>query len=119
MVKLTKTEIVRNFINAYNSFDIDTMLKWLHPDVIFKNISAGEVNAQTSGINEFENLARQSSSFYKEREQEIKYLTESENTVKVELEYHAVLNSEEIINLKGRSEYKFRDGLIYSIIDES
>jgi ketosteroid isomerase-like protein len=118
-MKLTNTELVRNFINAYNSFDIDTMLKCLHPDVIFKNISGGEVNAKTSGINEFENLARQSAAFFKEREQEIKYLTESEGTVKVELEYYAVLNSDEVINLKGRSEYKFRDGLIYSIIDES
>ena len=67
----TKEKIIKKFVEAYNSFDIDTMLLLLHPEVQFKNISGGEVNAQISGKDEFEKLARQSATLFKQREQKI------------------------------------------------
>jgi hypothetical protein len=123
----TKEEIVKKFVEAYNSFDIDAMLLLLHPEVQFKNISGGKVNAQTSGKNEFEKLARQSAALFKEREQKVISYKENENKVNVDIEYHALLatdlpnglKSGDKINLQGKSEYIFKDGLIYSIVDES
>lgn len=126
-MKQLKKQMIKKFIEAYNSFDIDAMLLLLHPEVQFKNISGEKVNAQTSDKNEFEKLARQSAALFKEREQKIISYKESENKVNVDIEYRALLTVDlpnglkggDKINLQGRSEYIFKDGLIYSIVDES
>ncbi len=44
--------LVDHYINAYNRKDIDDMLIGVHPQVEFKNISAGVVNASTNGVAE-------------------------------------------------------------------
>lgn len=123
----TKKTVVSNFISAYNSFSIDEMLSLVHPDIHFKNISNGVVNVETSGRDEFEKLARQSAGLFREREQKIISLTESGNKVFVEIKYTAVLAVDfpdgpkegERIEMNGNSEYDFKDGLIFSITDES
>ena len=40
-----------------NAFDIDGMMAVIHPDIEFKNVSGGEVNATTSGAGDFRLLA--------------------------------------------------------------
>ena len=52
--------LVDHYINAYNRKDIDDMLIGVHPQVEFKNISAGVVNASTNGVAELRALAQQS-----------------------------------------------------------
>ena len=122
-----KKEIIKKFIEAYNSFDIQSMLLLLHPGIKFVNISSGESTAQTTGINEFEKLVNQSASLFQMREQKITAYKEIDNKINVEILYRAIL-AEDLpnglkqgneINLTGRSEYIFKDGLIYSIADES
>ena len=123
----TNELLIGKFIKAYNVFDIDSMLVLLHPEVRFKNISGGEVNVQTSGKLEFEKLARQSAALFKEREQKIISYKEDHDKVSVEIKYHAVLAADlpnglkngNIIDIAGKSEYVIKDGLIYSIVDES
>jgi hypothetical protein len=122
-----KEEIIKKFIAAYNSFDIDSMLLLLHSEVQFKNISNGEVNVQTAGKDEFRKLAKQSATIFKEREQKIVLYKETDNKINVEIQYRAILaldlpgelESGEYIDMHGKSEYIFKDGLIVSIIDES
>lgn len=122
----TNTELVREFISAYNKFDIDSMVELLHPDIIFTNISDGEVNVQTSGKHEFEVLARQSANLFTKREQTITSLSEKDHVIVLNIQYSAVLavdmgefKTGDSLNLSGISEYTFKDGLIYSIIDQS
>jgi len=123
----SKQEIIKKFIKAYNSFDIDSMLLLLHPEIQFKNISSGEINVQTTGKDEFEKLARQSSALFKKRDQKIITYKETDDKVNVDIEYHAILATDlpnglktgDKIDLTGKSEYIFKDGLIYSIMDES
>ena len=43
--------LIQNYIAAYNSFDIDGMLALVHPEVIFKNVAGGQVNAEAMGTN--------------------------------------------------------------------
>lgn len=124
---MTGKDIVLQFIHAYNNFDIETMLLFIHPDIKFRNISAGEVNASANGKAEFEELARQSLSLFKEREQKVFSLVEDKNKVNVEIEYSAVLaidllnglKAGEKLNMSGKSEYIINDGLIVSLSDES
>lgn len=127
-MRSTNNELVNKFISAYNSMDIDAMLVQLHPEIKFKNISSGEVNAETNGIDEFETLARQSAGLFKSRRQEIQLLEEKEDgSVTVEILFHAELATDfpgglmkgDFLDIPGKSFYTFKDGLIFSITDES
>ena len=122
-----KIEIVKKFIDAYNSMDVDKMLTYLHPEIEFKNRSNGEVNSHTFGINEFKEVANTSIGMFKEREQKIISYEEVNDTINVTISYHAILavdlpnglKAGESLDLEGKSEYVFKDNLIISIVDES
>jgi hypothetical protein len=47
------------------------MLATVHPDIEFKNISGGTVNATTQGVEELRAFAEQSASLFSERQQSI------------------------------------------------
>ena len=127
MVSINKREIIERYIEAYNTFDIDLMLSLLHPDVRFKNLSNGEINAQTVGKSEFESLARQSATLFKTRTQTVKSFEITGDNVTIEINFYAVLakalsndiKAGDKLALQGTSEFIFKDGLIWSIIDES
>ena len=46
-------DVIRNYISAYNNFDIADMLACLSDDIEFKNITNGEVNTHTHSKAEF------------------------------------------------------------------
>jgi ketosteroid isomerase-like protein len=119
--------VVRHYVDAYNRFDIDAMLALLHPDVTFQNITNGVINAQTTGKAEFETLARQSATLFKSRRQRITSLEAHGDTVFVVVDFTAVpaadfpngLGAGDTLADRGKSEFIFKDGLIWSIVDES
>ena len=45
--------VIEGYIAAYNSFDVEAMLAFIHPEVVFKNVAKGEVTATATGIDEF------------------------------------------------------------------
>jgi len=90
MGQIDKQEMIRRYIEAYNTFDIDLMLTLLHPDVRFKNLSNGEINAQTIGKSEFESLAMKSATLFKARTQSVKSLQISGDKAVVEIDFTAV-----------------------------
>ncbi len=59
--------ICKKFILAYNSMNIDKMLEFLHPEIIFQNISKGEITFETHGISEFKEIANQSLKLFKRK----------------------------------------------------
>jgi hypothetical protein len=75
----------------------------------------------------FEALARQSATLIKTRTQTVKSFETTGDKVTAEIDFHAVLAKDLSNNIKavdklalqGRSEFIFRDGLIWSIIDEN
>ena len=107
--------------------NVDEMLLTVHPDVEFKNISAGMVNASTTGINELRALAQQSLSLFTERQQIIESFQCVGSKALVSTVFRAVvandlpngLKSGQVLNLTGRSEFEFRDGAISKITDIS
>lgn len=48
MTEKQKRQTIEKYIQSYNAFDIDAIISTLHPDVNFKNITDGRVNASTS-----------------------------------------------------------------------
>ena len=122
-----KQSLIERYLEAYNTFDIEGMMSVIHPDIEFKNVTGGEVNATASGADEFRKLADQSKGMFSMRKQTITSFETKDDQVFIGIDYEGVLASDfpngmkagEILRLNGRSEFAFRDGKIYRITDIS
>ena len=122
-----KKNLVEDYVRAYNNFDIEGMLKNLHKEVVFKNISNAEITFESKGIDAFKNQAEQAVKLFAEREQEIKNFVFGEDSVEIEINYRAKLAADlpnglkagEKIKLQGKSIFHFADGKISEIQDIS
>ena len=119
--------LVDHYIDAYNRKNIDDMLMSVHPQVEFKNISAGVVNASTNGVVELRTLAQQSLSLFSERHQKIESFELQGSVAVATIAFRAVVAADlpnglkkgQVLNLSGRSEFEFQDGAISKITDIS
>jgi len=119
--------LVDRYIDAYNRMNIAEMLLAVHPDVEFKNISGGVINASTKGIGELKALAEQSVALFSERHQEILSFESHEAKAAASIGFRAVVANDlpnglkkgQVLNLSGHSEFEFRDGAISKITDIS
>jgi len=115
------------YIDAYNNFDIDAMIRVLALDIRFENVSGSEVNAKASGKAEFEALARQSAQLFASRKQTVKTIKIEGDSAIVEIEFEGVLAHDlpnglkagQTLTLKGTTEFMFTNGFISSIVDKS
>jgi hypothetical protein len=120
-------KIIENYIDAYNSFDIDRMLSNMHDDIKFENISNGEINLTTNGIEEFKSQAEQAKQLFKERNQQITDIKFNTDQVEVLIDYRGTLavdfsndlKAGDIIELKGNSIFRFKDDKIIELKDVS
>jgi hypothetical protein len=119
--------IVKEYIDAYNNFDIGKMLLNMHENVKFSNISNGDVNLTTNGIYELKNQAEQAKQYFKERKQTITDIRIIDDTVEIDIDYAGILavdlpnglKAEERIDLKGKSIFRFKDNKIIELQDIS
>ncbi len=119
--------LVREYITAYNRFDVAAMLRCLHQEVVFQNISAGSVNLTTRGKAEFQAQAERVLPLFRQREQRVTNLLLTDNRAEATIAYHAVLavdlpnglKAGDELNLEGKSIFDFRDGLLVAIQDIS
>lgn len=120
-------KIIENYIDAYNSFDIDRMLSNMHDDIKFENISNGGINLTTNGIEEFRSQAEQAKQLFKERNQQITGIKFNTDQVEVLIDYRGTLavdfsnelKAGDIIELKGNSIFRFKDNKIIELKDIS
>ncbi len=129
MEKQAQQQIIEKYIQAYNQFDVAGMLATLHPLIEFNNISGGEVTLTTKGIDAFEAQARQATQFFKQRKQTITAIQAdaSSQAIEVLIDYQGTpaldlpngLKAGGTLELKGKSVFRFEDGLIISIADIS
>jgi len=118
---------IENYIESYNDFNIERMLRDLDDDIIFRNISGGILNLETKGITEFKAQAELVKHFFSHREQKVIDLKFSENEIEAEIFYRAVAASDlpnglqtgEKIELRGKSIFRFVNDKIVQIEDIS
>jgi len=118
---------IRQYIKAYNSFDVEGMLKDLDENVHFENIAGGEVNLSIRGISAFKEQAEKAKAFFTSRKQTITAFKHEANQTEIEIDYHAVLAIDfsdslkkgDELNMKGKSVFNFSDSKITSITDIS
>lgn len=122
-----KLKIIDTYISCYNNFDVDGMLRLLHEDVEFKNISNQETSVSTKGIKDLEALANQSKAIFKTRKQTVKRKEDLIEKVVIHITFEGVLAIDlpnglkegETIKLDGISEFRFIENKISQIIDIS
>ena len=127
MTPHNKEEIIRNYISAYNSFDVDGMCSCLHPEIEFINIDKGDINLKLNGIDAFKEQAKQAAVIFKVRHQQVNAIVYGDNHVEVDIQYTGTLaielpnglKSGDKIELQGKSVFQFHDGLITKLVDMS
>jgi hypothetical protein len=123
----TRKNIIENYIRSYNNFEIENMLKDLDENIVFRNISSGEVNLTTKGIGEFKAQAEQAKNLFSQREQKIIGLKFGTDEVEAEIFYNGTiavdfpngLKAGSRIELGGKSIFRFADDKIIEIEDIS
>lgn len=119
--------LIETYIAAYNARDADQMIACLAEDVVFRNISDGELTAEASGRAAFEEMARAAIVAFSARRQTVKNAITVADTTLVELDYSATLATDlpngwkagQVIALAGASLFRTRAGQIVEIIDQS
>ena len=122
-----RAELVANYIDSYNRFDIEGMARLLSDDVCFENHSAGEQSHGTRGIAEFVSLATASKALFAEREQRVTALRFAPESVVATIAFRGRLATDmaggpaagTVIEMAGTSRIFFTDGLISKVVDES
>ena len=120
-------QVIQKYIDAYNAFDVDGMLKILSPDVRFENWSGVHLTAEASGIDKFRQLAEQAKAIFSEREQRITAIKQGADSVIVSIAYRGQLavdipdgpRAGTVLALNGESEFAFEGRLISKIVDRS
>lgn len=118
---------IERYINAYNNFDVEGMLTVLHPEIEFKNITAGEVTLCIQGLAAFKSQAETVLPFFSSRKQTITGVQNDDEQTEVLIAYNAILaidlpnglKAGQQLELNGKSIFKLNDDLIISIADIS
>jgi hypothetical protein len=120
-------QIIDYYVEAYNSFDVEGIVNLLHNEILFRNFSNGEVDMETKGIQEFKELAENSSKIFASRRQTIIGYSAIDDKVEVQIEYEGLLAADlpnglkagDKLQLKGKSVFQIKDGKILLIEDYS
>ncbi len=126
-MKEQQKKIVEKYIKSYNDFDIKGMTENLSENIIFENISNGNVDLRTEGITEFKKQAESAKQYFTQRKQTIETWNFSEPKITIEIDYKAILAIDlpnglkkgDTLKLKGKSEFEFENGKIKTITDKS
>ena len=119
--------LISAYVSAYNHSDVEGMLLLMHPDIVFKNVSGGNINAMAAGLNELRELANRSKALFSSRRQVITAFHSAGNSATADIDFEGIpavdlpngMKAGEALCLKGRSEFEFRDGKLYRITDNS
>lgn len=127
MTKEAQQQIISQYIDAYNSFNVPGMLRDLHPDIKFENVSNGEVTLTTTGIDALKSQAEAATAYFSSRRQTVTSWQFEKNIVRVEIAYAAILAQDfpngmklgDRLDLTGQSEFEFSGEKIVRITDRS
>jgi len=127
MMQEMQKEIIEAYIDAYNRFDVEAMIALLHSDVVFQNISNGEVTLETKGKDAFERQAKEAATYFSERRQTATGFRFEKSEVEVSIDYSGKLSVDlpnglkagDVLQLNGKSVFTFQDAQIIKLTDIS
>jgi ketosteroid isomerase-like protein len=119
-------EIIRDYIAAYNHFDVQGMIRHLSDDVVFQNVSEGEVTLELYGKEAFKKQAELANKLFKSRKQTIDDIQIEGNTAEVAINYEGFLAQDlpsglkagNTLHLRGKSIFTFSGEKIVKLQDK-
>lgn len=122
-----REEIIQNYIDGYNQFDVDRMVRDFDHDIVFENIQSGEVTMSLSGLPSLRAQAEQAKAYFSTRRQTIRSFKHFNDHTEIEIEYHAILAMDfpnglkkgQPLDLVGESIFHFSGGKIIKLTDIS
>lgn len=126
-VTVKKQKMIESYVEAYNQFNTEKLVQHLDDNIIFQNVSNGQLNATTTGITEFRNQAEETKLIFSERKQTITSWDFSDDKVIVQIDYYGILKNDLSLDMKsgdtirmvGTSEFIFRNDKIIQLVDKS
>jgi len=124
----TKAQLlVEKYIEAYNRFDMATMLACLQPDVQFEHSTNGDVTVRLASKEAFESQAIRAAAWFSERTQRITAFRWLNEQAEADIDYCAITATDLPNGVKagvklrfsGYSRFSFREELIAFIQDFS
>ena len=120
-------ELIESYIHAYNHFDVEGMTQDVDEQIVFENVSQGEVNLHVTGKEAFRKQAEAAKGYFSQRQQTITSWEFDTDIVTVEIDYEAVLaidfpngmKAGETLKMKGTSIFTFKGEKIQRIRDIS
>lgn len=127
MTQEAQKTIAEDYINAYNRFDVEGMVRNLHRDIVFQNISNGQVTMETTGIDAFARQATEATTYFSERRQTVTGLDYTASGIEVSIAYYGKLSVDlpnglkagNLLQLQGKSVFMFKDAQIIKLTDIS
>jgi hypothetical protein len=126
-MKEYQQKAIEYYIQSYNNFDIDGMVRDMRNDIVFENITDGIVDLKTSGLAEFKVQAEKAKQLFSERKQTIIGWDFQGDTVTIEVNYEGALAIDlpegaligDVLELNGSSEFHFHGAKIIGLKDKS
>lgn len=126
-MKEQRETIIRHYIEAYNNYDVEGMIRHMSAGIKFENISNGQVNMTIEGIEEFKKQAEQAKAFFSGRKQTIQSFDHDDNSTTIEIDYSAILAMDfpngmkkgDALTLAGSSVFTFDENKIIALKDIS
>ncbi|WP_337967626.1 nuclear transport factor 2 family protein [uncultured Flavobacterium sp.] len=124
---IERERVIKNYVEGYNTFDINKMTADFSDIIVFENIQNGEVNMTLTGIDEFIEQAEKAKTYFSIRSQTITAFHHFDSKTEVEINYYAVLATDfpngmkkgDELNLKGKSVFEISEGKILKLTDIS
>jgi hypothetical protein len=113
-----RKKIIKNYVDAYNRFDIDNMVADFDDNIVFENIQDGQTTMSLTGLMEFRQQAERAVSYFTERTQTIKSFTHLDNSIEIEIDYNAVLGMDFPNGMKKGQELKLSGKSIFQFVGD-
>ena len=122
-----REQIIKNYIEAYNNFDVDGMVADFDETIKFENVSDGKVNLTIKGLEAFREQAEKAKMIFSTRKQTILSFNHTEKETEIDISYDAIvamdlpngLKKGDEVKLQGKSIFKFLDGKVCKLTDIS
>ena len=127
MENLQKMRVLQ-YLEAYEKQEVVGMMAGMHPDVVFENVSGGEVNLRTEGREALRKQAESALAYFSARKQTPTSWQIEPDRIEIGIHYEAVLavdfpmmhlKTGEKLVLEGRSVFRFLDNQIIALTDFS
>jgi ketosteroid isomerase-like protein len=120
-----REQVIKDYVDGYNQFDVDKMVAEFHDQIVFENIQGGEPTMSLNGLEAFREQAEQAKSYFAKRTQTIRSIKHSDNETEIEIDYFAVLAADfpnglkkgQELKLSGKSIFVFKDGKVIKLTD--